>query len=85
MYISVAYNTNNISYPLPNWPTRVLHARPFTNYRLLGLSQVLVGSMHKDMWFAIKELCPYIRLKIDGGHFDGLVFRARSMSTLVFY
>ena len=22
----------------------------------------------------LKELCPYIRLKIDSGHFDGLVF-----------
>ena len=22
----------------------------------------------------LKEQCPYIRLKIDGGHFDGLVF-----------
>ena len=32
-----------------------------------------------------KELCPYKRPKIDGGHFDGLVFRAHGMSTLVFY
>ena len=27
-----------------------------------------------DMKWNLKELCPYIRLKIDGGHFDGLVF-----------